>query len=68
MSDDQFRELRTLILDLSVRIEELKLTVRSLQKAEEQRHTFLVQHISQPVIEIVSPDGALKKLFDPDQN
>jgi len=68
MSDEQFRELRTLILTLAVRVEELMLRVKGLETAEQRRHEFLAERITQPKIEIVSPDPALKRLFDDDQN
>lgn len=68
MSDEQFRELRTLILNLALQVEELKLRLRSHEEAEKARHEFLAERITRPTIEIVSPDPALKRLFGPDQN
>lgn len=68
MSDEQFRELRTLILNLALQVEELKLRIRSHEEAEKARHEFLAERITRPKIEIVSPDPALKRLFGPDQN
>ncbi|MCZ7488187.1 hypothetical protein [Rhizobium rhizogenes] len=61
MDDKQFRELRTLILDLSVKVESLALAVRTLQRSVESGGDveILPEDIGDPVD---IPDD-LKKFF-----
>ena len=68
MQDDQFRELRTLILNQAVQISELRLRLKKMEEDARARHEFLAERLTQPKIEIVSPYPELQKLFDTDQN
>lgn len=43
MTDEQFRALRTLILDQSVKIEELRLEVRALKEAQQKTEVVFLE-------------------------
>lgn len=60
MDDKQFRELRTLILDQSVKIEALALEVRALKRAME---TTEVVYLDDPRM---TTEDLLKKLQSPE--
>lgn len=72
MIDDQFRELRTLIQNLAVEIERIKLQLKKQDEMSATRHSAVMERLDdyEVVLDAASDLASgdiLKKLF-PDQN
>ena len=64
MDHNELRELRTLILDVKLQNEGLRLQIKKLEAEMIARHEWLAANIVQPKIEITSPYPELQKLFE----